>query len=133
MKTLVLIASFLCFSISFAQNDFRTLKQSSEIAVKSNKGILLVHVNSEESRTSISKKIDHLKNTFVIHYVDISENSGLTEEQKLLNKRLEGSYNTNKVYPTITVLGKYAEKKGVQFSGTNNNALDQFIKSLKSY
>lgn len=130
MKTFIITFSLLFSICGFSQTKFKTLKESSEIAVKANKQILLVHINSSELKSEVQKKLSSLTNTFVIHYVDVSDNSGLTEDQQLLNKRLEGVYNREKIYPTLHVLGKYAENKGVSYSKSSDQSLDEFLKSL---
>ncbi|MDT0557636.1 hypothetical protein RM697_03205 [Ichthyenterobacterium sp. W332] len=133
MKTYSLLFSLLFCVYGFSQTNFKTLKESSATAVKANKQILLIHVNSEESRLEIDKKISSIQDAFVIHYVNVSKNSTLTEEQLMLNTRLDRSYNAGKSYPSLVVLGKYGTKKGVSFSPNSGLTIDQFISSLKAH
>ena len=66
---------------------FKTIKESSIEATKSNKSILLIFTDSSKDYQYITDKLSGLNTTFVMHHVDKSDNNGLTEEQNMLNLR----------------------------------------------
>ncbi|WP_353778661.1 hypothetical protein [Winogradskyella sp. 3972H.M.0a.05] len=135
MKKLLVILFITVSYFGFSQdsNAFKSIKETSIEATKSNKSILLVFTESAKDYKYIADKLSGLSATFVMHHVDRAENNGLTQEQNMLNQRLVTHYNKTNTYPSVYVLDKHASRTGESLLNLSEAEITKFSESLKAH